>query len=174
MIINLQTKDDECSSCPPNPCMICQMQPESTNDATDDYDYEYEDDTQDDDAEEEDNVNIDDGLLDDAFEESGVDEVDVSPRGGECNTCDMAMCVMGGSDAGGGAVSQVSSVTAGSKLSRVPRGLYISPFPAFMTRGSGSTFSFYSNQVNPMMFLPNTKTITKLLYSLFYLENKIE
>ena len=80
--------------------MICQMTPQAGNDATDDYDYDdtEEDDTGDD--SEEDNVNIDDGLLDDAFEESGVD-VDVEPRGGgdQCNSCDMAVCVMGGGNA---------------------------------------------------------------------------
>ena len=91
---------DDCTTCPPNPCMICQMTPQAGNDATDDYDYDdtEEDDTGDD--SEEDNVNIDDGLLDDAFEESGVD-VDVEPRGGgdQCNSCDMAVCVMGGGNA---------------------------------------------------------------------------
>ena len=43
-----------------------------------------------------------------------------------------------------GAVSEVASVTAGSPSPRTPRGLYISPFPSFMTQGSGQTFSFYA------------------------------
>ena len=43
-----------------------------------------------------------------------------------------------------GAVSEVASVTAGSQYSRTPRGLYIQPFPSFMTRGNGQTFSFYT------------------------------
>ena len=38
----------------------------------------------------------------------------------------------------------MASVTAGSQYSRTPRGLYISPFPSFMTQGSGQTFSFYA------------------------------
>ena len=72
------------------------------NDATDDYD-----DTSDyDDAEPaEDDVNIDDGLLDDVFDESASDTSAVSPRnsnngggGSQCNSCDMAVCVMGGSN----------------------------------------------------------------------------
>lgn len=49
----------------------------------------------------------------------------------------MPVCVQG-------AVSEVASVTAGSQYSRTPRGLYISPFPSFMTQGSGQTFSFYA------------------------------
>lgn len=35
-------------------------------------------------------------------------------------------------------------MTAGSQYSRTPRGLYISPFPPFMTQGGGQTFSFYA------------------------------
>jgi len=117
------------------------------NDATDDYD-----DTSDyDDAEPvEDDVNIDDGLLDDVFDESASDTSAVSPRnsnngagGSQCNSCDMAVCVMGGSN-DQGAVSEVASVTAGSQYARTPRGLYIQPFPSFMTRGNGQTFSFYT------------------------------
>ena len=45
-----------------------------------------------------DEVNIDDGLLDDAFDEAGVE---VEPRNNnnnnnQCSSCDMAVCVMGG------------------------------------------------------------------------------
>ena len=45
-------------------------------------------------------------------------------------------------------MSEVASVTAGSKYTRTPRGLYISPFPSFMTRGNGETFSFYTKSQN--------------------------
>ena len=144
-----------CGSCPPSPCIVCQMTPgdrDVKDYETDDID-EY-DDAQDDQGGEDD-VAIDDGLLDDVFEEeaAGGSNSDVSPRNSNsgngnsnngCNSCQAAVCVMGGSN-DGGAVAEVASVMAGSKYSRTPRGLYINPFPAFMTQGDGRTFSFYTN-----------------------------
>ena len=171
----LSSAGGQCDSCAPSPCIVCQLAPGDTGDRevkdyqTDDtYDDSYDDseDQEDDtsDESEEDDVNIDDGLLDDVFEESSNSP---APRNNnpQCNSCSMAVCVMGGANdqvssqtyiqtfiyllnfnviSIQGAVSEVASVTAGSPYSRTPRGLYISPFPSFMTQGSGQTFSFYA------------------------------
>ena len=98
-----------CDSCAPSPCIVCQLAPGDSGDRevkdyqTDDdsYDDSYDDsDDQGDDTSdesEEDDVNIDDGLLDDVFEESSNSP---APRNNnpQCNSCSMAVCVMGGAN----------------------------------------------------------------------------
>ena len=102
-------------------------------------------------------------MLDEAFDDAGVE---VEPRNNnnnnnnnnnQCSSCDMAVCVMGGGNsqvqrAGlscytecftilcQGAVSDVASVTPDGDRRRA-RGLYIAPFPSFMTRAGGQVRS---------------------------------
>jgi len=130
---------------------------------------EKEDDT------EEDDVNIDDGLLDDVFEdlpgstdndendsetkesstpserpnppkprkrpEAGETKPSKGSNGNKCPTC-FYYCIMGGGN-NNGAVPAVSIMDIGTY--RIPSRQLISPFPAFMTRGSGRTFSAFSS-----------------------------
>ena len=104
----LSSAQGQCDSCAPSPCIVCQLAPEDSGDRevkdyqTDDtYDDSYDDseDQEDDtsDESEEDDVNIDDGLLDDVFEESSNSP---APRNNnpQCNSCSMAVCVMGGAN----------------------------------------------------------------------------
>ena len=72
---------------------MCQLAPGADTDTDDTED--PGDDTSDD--SEEDDVNIDDGLLDDVFEESSNSP---APRNNnpQCNSCNMAVCVMGGAN----------------------------------------------------------------------------
>ena len=155
----------ECGSCPPSPCLVCQLGPAGDRDrrqGEEDEEEEY-DDTEYDDTDtgdqDQDDVNIDDGLLDDAFDDAGVE---VEPRNNnnnnQCSSCDMAVCVMGGGNSQvqrtglscftecftillcQGAVSDVASVTPDGDRRRA-RGLYIAPFPSFMTRAGGQVRS---------------------------------
>ena len=98
----------QCNTCPPSPCVVCQLSPGAgDNNDRDTKQYESgqgdlaDDDDDTDGVNEEDDVNIDDGLLDDAFDES-TDDSGVYPRNNnnnnQCNSCDMAVCVMGGSN----------------------------------------------------------------------------
>ena len=93
----------QCETCAPSPCIVCQLAPgadrEVRNSQADDT-YDDSDDDQDDDTgdeSDEDDVNIDDGLLDDVFEESSNSP---APRNNnpQCNSCSMAVCVMGGAN----------------------------------------------------------------------------
>ena len=101
----------QCEACAPSPCIVCQLAPGDTggagdrevrdSQADDTYDdtYDESEDQGDDTSDEsdEDDVNIDDGLLDDVFEESSNSP---APRNNnpQCNSCSMAVCVMGGAN----------------------------------------------------------------------------
>lgn len=92
-----------CETCAPSPCIVCQLAPGGDREVRDsqaDDTYDDEDDDQGDDTSDEsdeDDVNIDDGLLDDVFEESSNSP---APRNNnpQCNSCSMAVCVMGGAN----------------------------------------------------------------------------
>jgi len=130
----------------------------------DDKTADYYDDSQSDNNEngenDEDEVNIDDGLLDDVFEElpsTANDPPQKQPRNhpnkakspetnsnnGKCPSCGgFYYCLMGGSNANG-PVSAVSIMDIGTIA--VPSTPLISPFPSFMTQGNGRTFSLFSS-----------------------------
>jgi hypothetical protein len=139
-----------------------------------------EEEMENDEEEGENEVNIDDGLLDDVFEDlPGSDEEPPpednkeSPKDkkqstrnnkrpskpnrksqedensekdknqGKCPTCPgFYYCMMGGSNANG-AISEVFLMDIGTYS--IPSRRLISPFPSFMTQGSGRTFSMYSS-----------------------------
>ena len=127
-------------------------------DATDDYYDDYADnDEADMNDDDDDKVNIDDGLLDDVFEDlPGTDnkppsnptkkpptKSETPEKGsskGGCPSCSV-YCVMGGSNANG-PVPEVSVMDIGSYS--FPSTPLISPFPSFMTQGNGRTFSKFS------------------------------
>ena len=119
-----------------------------------------------------DEVNVDDGLLDNVFEELPQDTQDNEPKDkpqstkndkrpskpnkktankdgdqkdseGKCPSCACCYyCMMGGANANG-AVSAVSVMNIGTYS--LPSRQLISPFPPFMLQGSGRTFSMYAS-----------------------------
>eukprot|EP00092_Neocalanus_flemingeri_P011987 GFUD01012924.1.p1 GENE.GFUD01012924.1~~GFUD01012924.1.p1 ORF type:complete len:559 (-),score=123.56 GFUD01012924.1:109-1755(-) len=115
---------------------------------------------EDDEDVEDDDINIDEGLLDDIFEDlPGMDnrsakkptrklpnKVKNTGKGsnkGGCPSCDnFYYCAMGGSNANG-PISTVSVMNIGKHS--VPSSPLISPFPSFMTLGNGGTFSSFSS-----------------------------
>jgi len=136
-----------------------------------DTDMDYEEIDKEETAQEEevdDEVNVDDGLLDNVFEELPEDTKDdeQSPKDkpqstkdskrpskpqnkktnedeGKCPSCACCYyCMMGGANANG-AVSAVSVMNIGTYS--LPSRRLISPFPPFMLQGSGRTFSMYSS-----------------------------
>eukprot|EP00088_Acartia_fossae_P069816 TRINITY_DN9205_c0_g1_i2.p1 TRINITY_DN9205_c0_g1~~TRINITY_DN9205_c0_g1_i2.p1 ORF type:complete len:527 (+),score=102.23 TRINITY_DN9205_c0_g1_i2:149-1729(+) len=116
-----------------------------------DQDPEYEDDNTDEDDYEDEDDNIDDGLLDEVFNElPGVDNKKPPVKKSNtsstsCPTCypGYYYCVMGGFNRFG-PVSEVSLLNTGAYP--IPRSPLIAPFPSFMTKGSGSTFSTFTGR----------------------------
>ena len=96
-------------------------------------------------------VNIDDGLLDDVFDDNdepgnrrkstNKERRRPTKSGRPEKTDESFYCLMGGGNERG-AISRVSVMNVGTYS--VPRQPLISPYPEFMTRGSGFTFSTYS------------------------------
>ena len=101
-------------------------------------------------------VNIDDALLDAVFEDLPDNKNKPMPKptrttptkprnsnAGNYPSCGGSYyCLMGGSNTNG-PVSKVSVMNVGTYS--VPSRQLISPFPSYMTRGNGNTFSTYSN-----------------------------
>ena len=77
---------------------MCQLGPAGDRDRRQGEEDDTEYDATDTGDQDQDDVNIDDGLLDEAFDDAGVE---VEPRNNnnnnnQCSSCDMAVCVMGG------------------------------------------------------------------------------
>ena len=98
-----------------------------------------------------DEINIDDGLLDEVFEDLPENRRKPLPKPSRptptstrnSNGAEGSFtCVMGGSNTNG-PVSKVSVMDIGTYS--VPTRKLISSFPPFMTRGSGNTFSLFSS-----------------------------
>ena len=124
------------------------------NDSDTKVDREDDSENERDKTEDDDEVNIDDGLLDAVFDElpgTGNTRPPKPPRIPTSTSFPSTgggfyYCIMGGSNANG-PVSTVSVMNIGTYA--VPRTPLISPFPSFMTQGSGRTFSVYSgNSLN--------------------------
>jgi len=139
-----------CSSCVP--CTQCQDGREDFG-ANDEEEEEEEDPLprrglEDEfDEDEDDEVNIDDGLLDEVFEDlPGNSQAKNQPaprspsKGSGCSG-GCYYCVMGGSNQEG-PVSAITVMNVGTY--RVPRSSPIAAFPPSMTQGSGRTFSVFS------------------------------
>jgi hypothetical protein len=121
---------------------------------------------QDEDDDDDNEVNIDDGLLDDVFEDLPDNQNKPLPKptritpsnprnsnAGNCPSCGGSYyCLMGGSNTNG-PVSAVSVMNVGTYS--VPSRQLISPFPSFMTLGKGNAFSTYSNNGLPYPRIPS-------------------